>query len=121
MGDFRILYVEDEPNLREIYGFKLKNYFNCEVITLESGNKASNLLKNDSRFSIIISDFSMADGSGLDLLYYILNNNLKIPFVFFTMNAQIKNTLKFDQQIDFVLKFDFEELCKVVSQKKIRV
>lgn len=67
----RILIVDDEADLREIFkdGLEAAGF---EVFEASSGNEAIQFIKSNQVDSVI-SDIRMPDGSGLDFLDYIKN------------------------------------------------
>lgn len=80
----RILFVEDDEDLRHIIGDRLNNEFQGVIEIASSGNEGIRLLEAGRPYDIIISDYSMPDGSGVDLLRFKLKNGLRTPFIFFT-------------------------------------
>jgi len=80
----RILFIEDDDSIREIYAVYIRNYLaNVEVVTCSSGNQAIAVLHNQ-KFDLIISDYSMPDGSGGDVFQYIEQSEIITPFLLFT-------------------------------------
>jgi len=77
---FRILIVDDEEDLREIFrdGLEAQGF---EVFEATSGNQAIQFIKNQSVHGVI-SDIRMPDGSGLDFLEYLQNINAEEMTVF---------------------------------------
>jgi response regulator RpfG family c-di-GMP phosphodiesterase len=82
----KILLVEDQPELREIFAIFLEMQFGADVVTASHGDEAINILKNNQTsrseaFDLIISDYSMPRGNGEDLHRYLVEAGLKIPFI----------------------------------------
>ncbi|WOO86657.1 response regulator transcription factor [Mollicutes bacterium LVI A0039] len=75
----RILIVEDDNLLRLGLRVFLENE-NYEVVETTSGNKAIEAVEDHS-FHLIITDIMMADGDGISLLKYLVNQNINIPVV----------------------------------------
>lgn len=84
MTQIRILIVDDEPDILDSFAFCLKKYQE-NLLFASSGNKAISILKN-YKVDAVFSDFSMPDGSGLELYKYIEQNHKNIDFYFFTGN-----------------------------------
>lgn len=80
----RCLVAEDEWYISDLLEHRLKEVFDADVILVESGNKAIDVLNRDRKFDFIVSDFQMYDGTGEDLLNFLIANNIKIPFAFYT-------------------------------------
>ena len=62
----RVLIVDDEEDIREVIRDEL-SLGNYELIEASGGNAALNLIKTGG-FDAVISDISMPNGSGIDLL-----------------------------------------------------
>ncbi len=86
----KILYVEDDERLREIFTPQISKELGPEVTTATSGNEAIKLLNQEQSFDVIISDDLMSDGNGTDLLKYVMERNIKSLFVFFTNNVGLE-------------------------------
>ena len=73
-----ILVVDDEPNLLEIYTFKLEKS-GYEVITADSAESALSLLKNpDQQINLIITDLQLPEGSGVSVAEWGIEHNLPV-------------------------------------------
>lgn len=82
--NMNILIVEDNEADFEVAKFHLKKRFkNATITRSESIGDFKEIIKVNS-VDVIICDFQLQDGTGLDALFYIVTNDLKIPFVFFT-------------------------------------
>lgn len=81
-----ILLIEDDSNL----GVSLKNYLEGEGYTLKlltTLKEAQEL--NLSNFKIIILDWMLPDGQGLDFLKKIRQNIIPIPVIMLTARAEL--------------------------------
>jgi CheY-like chemotaxis protein len=81
----RFLVIDDEDNIRQALTGSLQTRFDAVVTQATSGNEAIALLKDNS-FDLVISDVSMPDGTGLDVLKFLMEINSKTPLIFFTGN-----------------------------------
>ena len=77
----RILVAEDEPEIRELISFFLSSEFNAEVVEVENGLQAKQILETDPHFQIVVSDYNMPEMNGGELLQYMRNANLAIKFI----------------------------------------
>lgn len=111
----RILFAEDDIYLREIYHLRLAKSFDAEVISASSGNRAIEILKSDQKFDVIVSDFSMPNGNGLDLLGFKLRNDITIPLIFFTNTIEPEIPFERNTYIDVILKDSFDKLCQSIQ------
>jgi response regulator RpfG family c-di-GMP phosphodiesterase len=87
-----ILVVDDEVDIRDIYEMILHRSFPLDVVSVESGNKAIEMIKKRGKPEIIISDFRMPDGDGFYLYQMLKELKWDIPFVICSTDAT--NVLK---------------------------
>ena len=80
----KILYSEDNEDLREILSLKIKAETDCEIIECSSGNEAIEYLKKSDDYVLVLSDMNMPNGSGEDLYDFMLQANIDIPFYLFS-------------------------------------
>jgi CheY-like chemotaxis protein len=79
-----ILVVDDEENWRSTLSEKIEYELPVFVVRARSGNIAKQLLEDGTSFDLIVSDYQMSDGTGADLLQYVIQKFPKIPFALFT-------------------------------------
>lgn len=111
----RILYVEDEEVMREVFKMMFKPMFDFKLVEVFSGNQAIKLLESDQSFDLIISDYSMKDGNGGDLLKHLINQNYSIPFALFsnTVDPEIDNS--YSNYLGLITKTDYAGLIKAIK------
>jgi PAS domain S-box-containing protein len=80
---FRILYVDDEPDLLEIGRSFLEESGDFTVTTTPSASEAIRLLEQD-KFDAIISDYKMPGIDGIRFLIEVRARFGSIPFILFT-------------------------------------
>ncbi|RYZ91464.1 MAG: response regulator [Proteobacteria bacterium] len=78
--DFKVLVVDDEPELLNSMQLSLEDFY---TIIASSAEEALNLLKTESPF-LIISDLRMPGMNGFDFCEKIRENHSNIPFVLVT-------------------------------------
>jgi len=83
MVAFRILYVDDEPDLLELGRIFLERGGHFIVDTIDSAPAALSLLKS-TKYDAIIADFQMPDMNGIELLKKVRTSGNHIPFILFT-------------------------------------
>lgn len=76
----KILYVEDENEIRNIYSDFMEAELDCKVTQASSGNKAIEILASGEEFDLIISDQRMDDGTGEEVFKYVNENLPTTPF-----------------------------------------
>ena len=84
----RVLVVDDQESMRWIIVGHLKTLGISRAFQAESANTAIEMLKTQ-KYDLILSDYNMDNGSGLDLLKAVRANPLtrKLPFIMVTGNA----------------------------------
>jgi len=87
-ASLRVLVVDDQETMRWIVQGHLKTLGISRVVQADSANAAIEMLKSQ-KYDLILSDFNMDNGSGLDLLKSVRGNPLtkKLPFIMVTGNA----------------------------------
>lgn len=83
MKKFKILIVEDEEMLLDLFEMLISGEFDCEITTATNGNEAMEILKMDSTFDLIISDYKMPKATGGDL-YHFNSARHNHPFFLFS-------------------------------------
>lgn len=111
-----ILFIEDDTFIREIYEVKLRMDLNATVTVASSGNMGIRLLEDRSDFDLVISDYSMEAGGGLDVLKFLENSSSSVPFFLYTSNVglEIKTNYPFFKGI--IHKFDYADLVTKASE-----
>lgn len=85
----RILLVDDDESLRQLLAVKLKQDLSAVVEQASSGNEAIGMIRLKKDYCIIISDFNMPDGNGKDLQDFLVKENIKSFFFFYTSEKHI--------------------------------
>ncbi len=105
----RVLIIDDEPNVRELISYTLKNVESVELVgeaaSVEAGLEAIRNYQPD----IVLLDVHLPDGTGFDLLRHI--ERIKFKVIFITAHQEYSiQAFKFSA-IDYLLKpFSPEEL-----------
>jgi DNA-binding NtrC family response regulator len=80
MKKLKILIVEDEDMLLELYENSILDALDCQIIKAINGQLAIGILKTSADFDLIISDYKMPSGTGGDL-YNFNSTGHNIPFI----------------------------------------
>jgi CheY-like chemotaxis protein len=91
-----VLYVDDEPDIREVVELSLGLISNVQVVTCESGTRALGVLPN-VRPDLVLLDVMMPDLDGPGTLKAMRANPAlrHIPVVFMTAKAMPQEVAKF--------------------------
>ena len=111
----RILYVEDEDDLRDIVSVIIKKNFDIQIDALPSGNSAIEILESGITFDLIISDYRMPNGSGADLQRYMKHAAIKTPFILYTSTINPYLPEKSDQFLGVIEKSNWEKLLTLIQ------
>lgn len=85
----RLLIVEDEDNLRELYAEELEEE-GYEISRAENGKAAIDLVKKES-FDLVIMDIRMPEMDGIEALGKVISLNKKIPVIIYTAYSNYKS------------------------------
>lgn len=113
----KILIVDDEPNMVALF----KRFLGKEgfaVIGAGGLQEGSKTLANET-FDVIISDLSLGDGSGLDLLRQARKTQPHAPFILITAYGSVESavTAMKDGAFDYITKpFQNEEILLLVRK-----
>lgn len=77
----KVLYIENDPNIRDLYQMKLEADFQAEVSEAETEEEALKLLQKDSNWQMVLIDIALLNKSGSTIYQFILDNSLNIPFI----------------------------------------
>ncbi len=117
MNEFKMLVVEDDTQLRTAIVDTLKlQKINC--FQAPSAEAAMILLKKQS-VNMILSDISMGELSGFDLLQHVRSNYPAIPVVLMTAFGEVEKAVQAIQlgAMDYLVKpFEVDVLVDTVNQ-----
>ena len=110
----RVLLVDDEVQIAELFKMELDDE-NFETVITFCGNDAIEILKEEKNFDVIITDYKMANGSGLDVLDYVLESTTvetKPYFIFVTGESSFtkEKSISLGANDVFIKPFDVEDL-----------
>ena len=114
---FRILVVEDDPDISTILAFFIKKYGYELCGSAESGEDAIRLIETTSPDVVFIDYLLKGAMDGVDLAQYI-NKNFQIPFIYITgySDSHIIERVIHTRPAAFILKpFKGEEIQVAVE------
>lgn len=83
MKTFKILIVDDEEMLQDLFELIFLSEFDCQTFKAGNGKEAMDLLKKGEQFDLIVSDYKMPLATGGELCLYNMQN-ANIPFFLFS-------------------------------------
>ncbi len=112
----KILYVDDEEINLELFKLNYEDIF--DVVTAFSGKEGLDILQDDDKIALIISDMKMPNMDGLEFIEKVRETNPQIPcFILtgFDENDQIRAALKTNVIQKYISKpFDLILLEEVI-------
>ena len=117
----RILLVDDDEGIRSLLADYLNKAIPTQITTAQSGNQAIHLLESGFHCDAIVSDYNMADGTGADLLTYLNEKMVLVPFVLFSSEIapMLPKTNKYFYGA--VEKFDVEKVLEILQNVRAQV
>ena len=124
----RILLLEDDKYIRELISMKF-SLEKLEVEIAKTINEALELIKTKS-WSVIIVDIMFPTRSGVDIAEYILENKMKVPFIFISaknravfldeFKESIAQYPKIEQAAYIMKPFDLDFLVKKIRESIVK-
>ncbi len=114
---FKILIIDDEDTIREVFSELLKEK-GYSVEEAERGNKGIEITRKFNP-DIILLDMNLPDISGMDILSFVKESNIAAEVIIITAYGTIKNAVEATRlgAYDYLQKpVDNEELLLVVSR-----
>jgi two-component system response regulator PilR (NtrC family) len=118
-GNMSLLIVDDEPALRQTLSILLRRA-GYDVLTASGHREAVEALGGANQpFSLVLTDLSMPDGSGLDVLAAAKSRSASTQVVLITAHSTVENAVSAmaGGAYDFVTKpFDSGELVALLAK-----
>ncbi len=119
MNDLKILIVDDEIDTLQALKIGLEET-GGQIAATPTRNEAIDLLKRD-RIDIVITDLRLKDGSGLEILEFIQENNWQIPVIIITAYGSVESAIEAIRggAYDYIVKpFRLGDLKRILSRLK---
>lgn len=111
----RILLVDSDSNFLELARLGLEENVGAEVVCATGVTEAVYQLNRGNKFDLIISEYILTDGTGLDLLRFQISQSSSIPFLFFTHASRLEIPYTSTGFIGVFGKNEFDQLCSSVK------
>jgi CheY-like chemotaxis protein len=114
MAKKTILIVDDESSYQEIMKIILSNYINdIEIITASNGKEAKNIITENNKIDLIITDLQMPIMNGTKLIDWLkFESNLNIPIILMSSMLEPQHNANY-----FIRKgTNIEEIIKIVKK-----
>jgi DNA-binding NtrC family response regulator len=112
---FKVMVVEDEKNLLELYKSELEDE-GYTVVPVAKGKQVLDSIKTNKP-GIVVLDIRLTDVEGLEVLEQIKNYDLNLPVVLNTAYSTYKNNFSTWIADEYVVKSpDLSELKSVIKK-----
>lgn len=112
----RILIIEDEPNLRDLYVLELEEEgYSCTAAG--TGSEALDTLRKES-FDLVMIDIKLPDITGIELIQQVKPLVGDTPVFIVTALSQLRNHFAFTDVTAFITKSsDLSELKSRIAEQ----
>jgi len=117
MNELKLLLVDDEIDTLKALEMGLQEK-NLKLHTASSHNEAINILKS-LEIDVVVSDLKLKDGSGLDILHFIKENQLKTALIIITAYGTVESAVEAIRSgaYDYIVKpFRFADLKRLLNR-----
>jgi len=111
----KLLIVEDEKNLRDLYEEELSES-GYEIVKASNGKIAIDLIKNDN-FDLVIMDIRMPEMDGIETLGKVITMEKKVPVIIYTAYSNYKsNFMTWTADAYLTKSSNLDELKKKIKE-----
>lgn len=113
MGE-RVLIVEPDPQVRGLLETILEHYFG-QIFSVWNLDSAKKCLQEPYVFDVVLSEYRLFDGTGLDLFFWI-RSELKQKIPFLMLSGGLTPVLLSEEAFSFMSKpFPMDRLVKQLN------
>jgi two-component system cell cycle response regulator len=119
----RILLVEDDPDTADRIRQTLTDHFGSDCVT-HCATMAEALAEDEQAIDLVLTDMTLPDGSGLDLLTRLLDRRADLPVVLVTESSIHERALAAIRQgaYDYIAKAgDYLSAILVIVEKNLTI
>lgn len=117
----KVLVVDDDKNLLELFKEGLED-LSIDVVTAENGFEAKKILTSSKDIDGLITDITMPEMSGAELVTYLRGEDNQIPVFFITgyqdYSREVLNSFK--PKAVIFKPFDIEEASLLIKNHFLR-
>ncbi len=113
--DLKLLFVDDEKDVRDGTGTFLKKFFD-DVTVCSDGDEALNIFKQNGDFEVVISDILMPKMDGITMVKEIKKLNPDIFTIFLTASRESRDLDETLGNIILQKPLSFENMILVMKQ-----
>jgi two-component system, cell cycle response regulator CpdR len=105
-----VLVVDDEPLILDLTSWMLED-LGCEVVTAECGIAALEILANDGRIEVLVTDVQMPGMNGYELVVKAQRDRPALQIIVCSSRADSRNGLPFIRK-----PFTRQDLARVMTR-----
>jgi len=113
----KVLVIDDHSEIRDIIKFYLRNT-GIEVRECSCGNQAITILKTGEIFDLVISDYQMPNGNGLDVMRHLSQSEAMTAFILFTSFWGLEVPIPYAPFLGLISKNDPQKFLNAVVSLK---
>ncbi len=102
------LVVDDDPSFRLLIKHLLESYNaqQFEVLSESDGESALNRLKANPNINLVLMDYYLNSGTGIDIIKRFTEENISVPIIFLTSSREISTAMEAFKYgaVDYLLK-----------------
>lgn len=114
---FNVLIVDDEEELRELYGLILAQEFDINITEAGNGLEAVEQLEKNINFELVVSDFNMPKGNGE--VVFKKAQELGVPFILVTSDKIEDHPIFIGKDLTTYIQKPFSETDLIGATKKL--
>ncbi len=117
-----VLLVDDDPGLLEVFKEGLED-LSFNVITAINGLEAKNILDQNKHIDCLVTDITMPEMNGAELVTYLRGEDKEIPVFFITgyMDYSREVLNSFHPKAVIFKPFDIEEAALLIKNHFLRL
>lgn len=110
----KILVIEDNDIALEVISESLAEFFKADILLAINVKQAIQVIKED-QIDFIICDYELPDGTGREVLDYLIKNKFQIPMIIFSgyLNFSLKKEFPL---VSIIRDKNFETLLEEIKK-----